>query len=412
MAGQAVSLYLARAVPIFLGLIVAYVTYVLIGPLSINYLLNPPEGRVRRGPAGLAIPIVWAILLFPLIVTWLRLLTVLYGDPGYVKIQDGKDPPQDFWTRDVFVCDILGRPLWCEACQTWKPDRAHHSRDAGRCILKMDHFCPWVGGVVAERSYNFFVQFLGWAMLLSAYDVAILGYFVHEDHSHPHWFVALSLGAFFCFFTIGMVINNLWLIANNATSIENLSRRSRRMFLAVALPPELQNISERPRTSDFTSEIDDPAHSRYGREGNWPMRRLAKSEYWKGTVSYPLTPPTDRPPLPAANPRVFAIIETPPGLNPWDLGSARRNFSSVFGANVHRWLFPFRHSPCCDHSSRVSFYPMGPQFEELLEQVGLVRREETRAPEQRPVLSEGWRNGERPDSWWIGKELRRMERYA
>ena len=33
---------------------------------------------------------------------------------------------------------ILGEPNWCEKCQSWKPDRAHHCRVCNSCVLKMD----------------------------------------------------------------------------------------------------------------------------------------------------------------------------------------------------------------------------------------------------------------------------------
>jgi palmitoyltransferase len=58
---------------------------------------------------------------------------------------DDPDSPglELFYTKDVFVCGMDGRPKWCSECAVWKPDRTHHSRDAGRCIRKMDHFCPW-----------------------------------------------------------------------------------------------------------------------------------------------------------------------------------------------------------------------------------------------------------------------------
>lgn len=55
-----------------------------------------------------------------------------------------------FYSRDVFTCDVNGRPNWCFACGQWKPDRAHHSSELGRCVRKMDHMCPWVGGMVSE----------------------------------------------------------------------------------------------------------------------------------------------------------------------------------------------------------------------------------------------------------------------
>ncbi len=50
---------------------------------------------------------------------------------------------QDFFKRDVFVCQGDGRPIWCSTCLNWKPDRAHHCREVNRCVRKMDHFCPW-----------------------------------------------------------------------------------------------------------------------------------------------------------------------------------------------------------------------------------------------------------------------------
>lgn len=143
------SIGTARAVPVFLVLIIAYASYVVVGPLSINYLINTPlHARVpRRIPAGIAIPIVWFFLLIPVAATYLRLLLVVCRDPGYVPQGDEslrKDPPPEFWMKDVFVCDPNGIPIWCSYCMNWKPDRAHHNQDVGRCIKKMDHFCPWV----------------------------------------------------------------------------------------------------------------------------------------------------------------------------------------------------------------------------------------------------------------------------
>lgn len=137
---------MAKTVPVFLVLIVAYASYVVVGPLSVDYLLNPPENVPPRIAAGIAIPIVWVFLLCPVAISWLRLLFVVFRDPGYLPLGEEKnrhEPPQEIWMRDVFVCDQRGLPIYCQHCHNWKPDRAHHSQDAGRCTLKMDHFCPW-----------------------------------------------------------------------------------------------------------------------------------------------------------------------------------------------------------------------------------------------------------------------------
>lgn len=50
---------------------------------------------------------------------------------------------EQFYSRDVFICEMDGKPKWCSTCGNWKPDRVHHCSSSGRCIHKMDHFCPW-----------------------------------------------------------------------------------------------------------------------------------------------------------------------------------------------------------------------------------------------------------------------------
>ena len=56
-----------------------------------------------------------------------------------------------FYTKDVFVVESDGRPRWCPDCYAFKPDRSHHSSEMNRCVYKMDHYCPWVGGMIGEN---------------------------------------------------------------------------------------------------------------------------------------------------------------------------------------------------------------------------------------------------------------------
>lgn len=58
---------------------------------------------------------------------------------------------EQFYTKDVFVCESDGRPKWCSECCNWKPDRVHHSSEVDRCVYRMDHYCPWVGGMIGEN---------------------------------------------------------------------------------------------------------------------------------------------------------------------------------------------------------------------------------------------------------------------
>lgn len=67
---------------------------------------------------------------------------VIFTGPGYIprpkddreKTAGGIDPTV---SADMFVCEAGGYPRWCRTCEIVKPDRAHHSRDSGRCVYKM-----------------------------------------------------------------------------------------------------------------------------------------------------------------------------------------------------------------------------------------------------------------------------------
>lgn len=172
-----------------------------------NYLLNPPAtlDDPRHG-AAIAILELYSILLVLMGFTYFRLIYTVIANPGYIprgphwrlrrekearskrhhrngrETRDSQSSPgkqrgsdglnngadrrfaggaylegafdapmttepvpglQDFYNRDVFVCQGDGRPIWCSTCENWKPDRAHHCREIERCVRKMDHFCPW-----------------------------------------------------------------------------------------------------------------------------------------------------------------------------------------------------------------------------------------------------------------------------
>ncbi len=172
--------------------------------LAVDYLLKPAptDGKTRTG-AGIAILTIYTCLLLLLALTYLRLAHTVITNPGYTPrgpqwhaqnsirrrrsrsnrakasqpdpekqngslgeqtASDGTLPTspyvpassaygpadgisapglQEFYRRDVFSCESDGRPIWCSTCLNWKPDRAHHCREVGRCVRKMDHFCPW-----------------------------------------------------------------------------------------------------------------------------------------------------------------------------------------------------------------------------------------------------------------------------
>lgn len=169
-----------------------------------DYLLKSAgKGDVSRPGTATALITVYAILLLLVAIAYFRLLYTVARNPGFVprgprwhadkksRTKSGKDaakgtkpskvagetgighieqgndrdggsaypdgPPtqedmddqpnssniQEFYAKDVFSCEGDGKPIWCSTCSNFKPDRAHHCREVGRCVRKMDHFCPW-----------------------------------------------------------------------------------------------------------------------------------------------------------------------------------------------------------------------------------------------------------------------------
>jgi palmitoyltransferase len=133
--------------------------------------------------AAIAFLVLYFLFLLLMLVTYFRVFIVIQLNPGVTPLgpkatewkakakgrsrrerdlesatryearpDDNPDSPglEEFYSKDVFVCETDGRPRWCSTCCNWKVDRAHHCSELERCVKKMDHYCPWVGGIVSE----------------------------------------------------------------------------------------------------------------------------------------------------------------------------------------------------------------------------------------------------------------------
>ncbi|KAI1623104.1 DHHC palmitoyltransferase-domain-containing protein [Exophiala viscosa] len=445
----------ARIVPVFLLGLIGYSSYVVTKQICVDYLIQPHlHGYVRRSQQGAAIAIltIYYILLFITIACFIRLIQTITVNPGLVprgpqyfvekerkkqgqsrthkaealeygstegytpralrgdRIERGY-PAQNFWHKDVFVCGWDGRPPFCSTCYNYKPDRAHHCSELGRCVLKMDHFCPWVGGIVSETSFKYFIQFTGWAAVYTLCTLVFVAYYFAKRHSevhslNVHWLLVLIFAALFFMFTAGMCGSSLQFAFLNSSTIENFTRKTKVWYLAVYVPKsalDRYNTSGRsdlrlityPRPPEEQFQVLEHVGATLSGSEQSIARRgtnlSSQTAVPQATYDPQQQEPRPEPQVPFSHPavareqavarpstapetRTFAILETKPGVNPFDMGPYN-NFKEVMGYTVFDWLVPLRLSPLVDHKDPVGMYKLGNVVRRMARKAGITEDE-------------------------------------
>ncbi|KAF8933626.1 hypothetical protein BGZ47_010783 [Haplosporangium gracile] len=118
-------------------------------------------------------------------------------------------------------------PLWCSKCQHIKPERAHHCRVCKRCVLKMDHHCPWVLNCVGQDNYKFFVLFIFYTSVHCIFIlVSLIPLYMRspdDTYTHQAQVVGMVIAGVFGFALVMFTITHARLILLNRTTIEDHS---------------------------------------------------------------------------------------------------------------------------------------------------------------------------------------------
>ena len=103
--------------------------------------------------------------------------TAVFTDPGspknaskhkasgrgkYSAVPDADPESNGALPTDYTAVTVSGRggARFCKKCQHPKPDRTHHCSTCRRCVLKMDHHCPWLATCLGLHNYKAFLLFL------------------------------------------------------------------------------------------------------------------------------------------------------------------------------------------------------------------------------------------------------------
>ncbi|CAN8100080.1 unnamed protein product [Discula destructiva] len=334
--------------PVFLLGVIGFACWALTKPICIDFFL----ARHENGTA-IVFLVLHYIFLILMLASYGRLVYVVVFNPGLVPLEP-KLGLEAFYTRDVFTCRSDGLPIWCSDCQNWKPERAHHSGEIQRCVKRMDHYCPWAGGMIGETSFKFFVQFCTYTVMYCAVCLSAGAYKTNRlaragSGVDAAAIALIAVAAFFGLFSFTMASISLYYCCTNTTNIENLGGKDKVYQLAIRIPlDQTPKIGDTPTAAIYFETITFPLPDPNA-DGNQSLQHGRNGHEAQG--------------LPAAEHK-FAIVKTNTGDNPWNTGSCFTNFKSVMGAGLPDWLLPLRMSPCCGYNGE---YPVGPVVDRLRE---------------------------------------------
>jgi len=135
--------------------------------------------------------------------------------------------------------DLLERTETIPICKhsgCFKPPRSHYDSVTRRCIVRMDHYCPWVNNTVGLKNHKFFILFCFYIHILCVYGLALIALrynecitiqkaFICSDNGVGGEIMILGTGGIailFGLFTFLMLCVQIYTVLTNRTLIDRL----------------------------------------------------------------------------------------------------------------------------------------------------------------------------------------------
>eukprot|EP00038_Savillea_parva_P031828 m.90873 g.90873 ORF g.90873 m.90873 type:complete len:359 (-) comp9881_c0_seq1:82-1158(-) len=139
----------------------------------------------------------------------------------------------------------------CATCKVIKPDRCHHCSVCRRCVLKMDHHCPWVNNCVGFHNYKFFVLFIVYtslflASMLGMMAPMIIAWLEEKDRTIDSEIPLCGfVGGVMLFLVLPLKCMHCSLVLDNATTLEHMRtvRYSVNVLQGWRLPTWFDNVA-------------------------------------------------------------------------------------------------------------------------------------------------------------------------
>ncbi|KAK6633556.1 hypothetical protein RUM44_004163 [Polyplax serrata] len=144
---------------------------------------------------------------FKKLYTWgpITALPSVFNGPGYLPKRWRPDEEEN--TKYLQFCNI---------CLGYKAPRSHHCKKCDRCVLKMDHHCPWINTCVGFKNHPNFILFIFFAVVACIQSTTILscslyralnrGWYLHYGRGTEPIVTLELYGSIACIIALGLSI--------------------------------------------------------------------------------------------------------------------------------------------------------------------------------------------------------------
>jgi len=115
---------------------------------------------------------------------------------------------------------------YCIQCDHFKPQRCHHCSVCNKCILLMDHHCPFIANCVGFKNHKYFLSYVMYAIIGILYVFSIFIWRITVTDRPLNWleivfmFIDAVLLLYFLFAMLSLCIEQICLVRRGTTHVD------------------------------------------------------------------------------------------------------------------------------------------------------------------------------------------------